>query len=63
MKSPMHLKYAALTAAALGVFGVFGSVSSAIATTTARTAEQQPQTASSQLLAQASQFGEQPVVD
>lgn len=57
MKSPMHLKFAALAAATLGVFGGLGS---ALANTSVRT---QVQTTPVPLLAQAQQFGEQAVVD
>jgi N-acetylmuramoyl-L-alanine amidase len=60
MKSPKHLKVAALAAAALGVFGGLGS---AIASTVNPTSQAQSLTASTQLLAQAQQFGEQPILD
>ncbi|MBD0335476.1 MAG: DUF3747 domain-containing protein [Cyanobacteria bacterium Co-bin13] len=63
MKSPKHLKVAALAAAALGVFGGLGS---AIASTTSPSNAvtiNQNLAQSTQLLAQAQQFGEQPVLD
>jgi N-acetylmuramoyl-L-alanine amidase len=60
MKSPKHLQVAALAAAALGVFGGLGS---AIASTASSTNQVQTQTSSTQLIAQAQQFGEQPILD
>ncbi|MBD0269583.1 MAG: DUF3747 domain-containing protein, partial [Cyanobacteria bacterium Co-bin8] len=63
MKSLKHLKVAALAAAALGVFGGVGSAIASTTNSHNAVTINQSLTQSTQLLAQAQQFGEQPVID